>query len=574
MSNNIEKIRHSLAHILAHAVKEIYPGAKLGMGPAIENGFYYDFDNIELGEKDLMNIEQKMKEIIKQNISFEQETVSKERAKEIFKDEPYKLELINDIEEKEVSVYKSGSFIDLCSGPHVKKSQEVDSQSFMLDRIAGAYFKGSEKNKMLQRIYGIAFNSKKELKNYLQQREEAKKRDHRKLGAELDLFCFSDIVGSGFPLFTPKGTIVIEQLKKKIEEICKNYGFQKVLTPHLAKIELYELSGHAKKFSEELFRVSSTQGHSFTIRPVLCPHQTQIYASKIRSYRELPIRYMESEKMYRAEKPGEVRGLSRVYGITIEDGHSFCQTSQVKDEIKGMINIIKEFYDLFGLWKNNRVFLSVRDYDHPEKYIGESDDWDLCEKILQEVSDEMNLEAEKQEGEAAIYGPKLDFMFKDVTGREIQIPTVQVDFATPKRFNLSYIDKEGKEQHPVMVHRAVIGSYERFIALLLEHYAGNLPFWLSPEQARIIPVSEKFTDYAKEVLSQLEKREIRSTISNENETLGKKIRNGEIQKIPYLLVVGEKEQKENTVSVRYRGKDEGEVSIEKFIDRIKKEKSI
>ncbi len=575
---NIEKVRHSLSHILAKAVKELYPEAALGMGPATENGFYYDFDRIKIGEDDLLKIEERMREIIKEDISFVKKKKNKEEVLEIFKNEPYKLEIIEDIEKedgnKNFTVYESGNFIDLCEGPHVKRSKEIPLKSFKLERIAGAYFKGLEKRPMLKRIYGLAFASEDELKTYLKNREEAAERDHRKWGARLDLFCFSDLVGPGFPLFTPRGTIVISELKKKIEEICENYGFQKVLTPHLAKIELYEKSGHAKKFSEELFHVSSENKHEFAIRPVLCPHQTQIYASKIRSYRDLPIRYMESEKQYRAEKPGEVKGLSRVYGITIEDGHCFCTTDQVKDEIKGIIAIIKDFYSLFDLWGNHRTCLSLRDYSHPENYIGEKEDWDLCEKILGEVAEEMDLDAERQEGEAAIYGPKIDFMFKDAMDNEIQIPTVQIDFATPKRFDLTYIDENGKEQTPIMVHRAVLGSYERFIALLLEHFNGALPFWLSPEQVRIIPVSEKFSDYAEKLCQALKKEKIRVTIDREGETLSKKIRNGEIQKIPYLLVVGEKEKKASSASVRYNGNDEGAVSFSNLIERIKKEKEL
>ncbi len=575
---NIAKIRHSLSHILAKAVKELYPEAALGMGPATENGFYYDFDRIKIGEDDLLKIEERMKEIIKEDISFAKKEKGKDEALKIFKNEPYKLEIIEDIEREDnknkFTVYESGNFIDLCEGPHVKNSKEIPSDGFKLERIAGAYFKGSEERPMLKRIYGLAFNNKGELDSYLSKKKEAEQRDHRKLGTQLDLFCFSDLTGPGFPLFTPRGTIVINELKRKIEEICENYGFQRVLTPHLAKIELYEKSGHTKKFSEELFHVSSENKHEFVIRPVLCPHQTQIYASKIRSYKELPIRYMESEKMYRAEKPGEVRGLSRVYAITVEDGHSFCTIKQVKDEIKGMIAIIKDFYGLFGLWGNHQTYLSLRDYDHPEKYIGEKEDWDLCEKILEEVAEELNLEIKKQEGEAAIYGPKIDFMFKDAMDNEIQIPTVQIDFATPKRFNLTYIDENGKEESPIMVHRAVLGSYERFIALLLEHYNGSLPFWLSPEQVRIVPVSEKFSDYAQEVYQSLKGEKIRVSIDQDGETLSKKIRNGEVQKIPYLLVVGEKEKKTNSVSVRYNGKDEGEISCLDLIERLKKEKEI
>ena len=335
-------------------------------------------------------------------------------------------------------------------------------------------------------LYGVVFANQDELEQYIERQEQAKLRDHRKLGQELDLFCFSDLVGPGLPLYTPRGTIIISQLQSYVERICNKYGFEKVKTPHLAKRLLFETSGHAAKFSDELFSVTSPKGHDFSLKPVICPHQTQIYASRNRSYKDLPIRYMESDKQYRAEKTGEIGGLNRVYAITVEDGHSFCRVDQVKQEVINMVNIIKDFYSALGLWGNHWVSLSVRDYSHPEKYIGNSDDWDLCEKMLQEISEELHLDAKRCEGEAALYGPKLDFMFKDALGKEIQIPTVQLDFATPKRFGLTYTDTDGEEVSPVMVHRAILGSYERFLVLLIEHFAGWLPFWLAPEQIRIL----------------------------------------------------------------------------------------
>jgi threonyl-tRNA synthetase len=399
--------------------------------------------------------------------------------------------------------------------------------------------------------------------------EEAEKRDHRKLGKELDLFCFSDLVGPGLPLYTPKGTILKEELQKHIESVCKKYGFQKVSAPSLAKVELFEISGHAKKFSDELFHVSSEKKHDFVLKPVQCPHQTQIYASKTRSYKDLPIRYMESDKQYRAEKTGEDGGLSRVYAITVEDGHSFCRVDQVKDEIKNMVDIIRDFYSALGLWDNHWVSLSVRDYAHPEKYIGETEDWDTCEKMLQEISDEMKLDAKKCEGEAALYGPKLDFMFKDATGREIQIPTVQIDFATPKRFGLEYVNKEGKKDSPVMVHRAILGSYERFLVLLIEHYAGAFPTWLSPVQVMILPVSEKFKDYGQNIKNQLVDSDIRAEIDDSDESLGKRIRAAKLQKIPYILVVGEKESTTDSVAVNSRDNNKPEtMKIEEFLEKI------
>ena len=566
----IENIRHSLAHLLAIAVLDAYPKAKLGMGPAIDNGFYYDFDDLDITQADLKKIEKKMKELIRKDLKFEQELITKERAKKLFKDQKYKLEMIKDIEDKKVSIYKTGDFVDLCKGPHIKSTKDIKFDAFKLDRIAGAYWKGNEKNKMLTRIYGLAFQSKKELNDYKNLVQEAAKRDHRKLGKKLDLFYFSDLVGPGLPLFTPNGTILKELLQKEVESICSDYGFLKVSTPHIAKIGLYETSGHAKKFKEELFHVSSEHGHEFVLKPVLCPHQTQIYASKPRSYRDLPIRYMESDKMYRAEKPGEIGGLNRVYAITIEDGHTFCTLDQVKDEIKGLINIIKKFYKPLGLWDNTITRLSLRDKDQPEKYIGDEKDWKLAEKILGEIADEMKLGAEKIEGEAALYGPKIDFSFKDALGKEIQIPTVQIDFATPKRFGLTYTDKDGVEKTPVMVHRAILGSYERFIALLLEHFVGAFPLWLSPVQVQVIPISEKHNKYASDVFKTLKENDIRVELIDKNETISKKIREGETKRVPYLLIVGDQEKKNKSINVRERNKAKtSEIKIDSFIKIIK-----
>ena len=573
----LEIKRHSLAHILATAVLEMFPEAKFGVGPNIENGFYYDFDLPRtLIPEDLPILEKKMKEIIKKGVPFEKQVVNHDKAIELYEKagQNYKVEILNDeAKDNEVSLYKTGDFVDLCKGPHIDSTNEIDFTSFKLTKISGAYWRGDEKNKMLQRIYGIAFSNKKELKEYLKLVEEVAKRDHRKLGKELDLFCFSDLVGPGLPLFTPKGVVIIDELRKHIEKVCAGYGFQKVITPHLAKIGLYEISGHADKFSKELFHVSSEQKHDFVMKPVQCPHQTQIYASKQRSYRDLPIRYMESEKQYRAEKSGEVGGLNRVYAITVEDGHSFCRVEQVKEEVKNMINIIKDFYSALGLWGNHWISLSVRDYSHPEKYIGDPQDWDKCEKMLEDVAKEMKLDAKKIEGEAALYGPKLDFMFRDSLGKEIQIPTVQLDFATPKRFNLVYTNEKGKEEFVVMVHRAILGSYERFLALLIEHFAGAFPLWLSPIQVKILPVSsEKHLDYAQKINALLLENNIRVEINDDNESIGKKIREAEKQKIPYMLVVGEKEAESNSVAVRPRGsRDIKTIKVEKFIEKIKKE---
>jgi threonyl-tRNA synthetase len=584
--NKLETARHSLAHILATAVLDMFPEAKFGTGPATENGFFYDFELPRtLIPEDLPILEEKMRAIIKANIKIEEASTDIKKIEEDFikAQQPYKVELINDIKsqlsspDSEISIYKINGFVDLCKGPHLDSTGEIDPESFKLSRISGAYWKSNEKNKQLQRIYGLAFENKKELDEYLKQIEEAEKRDHRKIGKDLDLFCFSDLVGPGLPLFTPKGVIIIEELKKHIENVCRNHGFEKVMCPSLAKIELFEMSGHAKKFGEELFKVTSSREHDFALKPVQCPHHTQIYASKSRSYRDLPIRYMESDKMYRAEKSGEVGGLSRVYAITVEDGHSFCRIDQVKEEVKNLINIIKDFYSAIGMWDNHWVSLSVRDYDHPEKYIGEKEDWDFCEKMLEEISNEMGLDAKRSEGEAALYGPKIDFMFKDALGKEIQIPTVQLDFATPKRFELSYINEKGEKENPVMVHRAVLGSYERFLVLLIEHFAGAFPLWLSPIQIKIVPVSEKFNKYGNKILEELKKNNIRAEIDESDESLGKRIRNAEKQKIPYILVVGEKEESSESVAIRSRDTKEQTVLkttefVEKTLEEIKNKK--
>lgn len=457
----------------------------------------------------------------------------------------------------------------------VEKMKEIDNNIFVkLLRISGVYYEGIINNEMINRISGKSFYSQKELDDYEEFLEEAKSRDHRKIGQDLDLFCFSDYVGPGLPLYTPRGTIVIDELKKEMERICKKYGFEKVSCPSLADISLFETSGHAKKFNDELFRVSSPKGHEFALKPVQCPHHTQIYASKIRSYKDLPIRYMESDKQYRAELQGAVsNGLSRTYAFTVEDGHIFCTREQVKQEIINICKLIEEFYSNMGLWNNHWVSLSVRDYDHPEKYIGDLDDWELCEKLLQEISDELCLDAKRCEGEAALYGPKLDFMFKDALGREIQIPTVQVDFATPKRFGLFYINENGEKETPVMVHRAVLGSYERFLVLLLEQFKGVLPIWLSPVQVNIIPVNIKYHDeYCKKVLELLADEEIRVSYDDSKEQMNKKVRESNIMKNPCTLILGDKERDNNLVSFKMYGSSQTiSVSIEDFISMIKSE---
>ena len=456
-----------------------------------------------------------------------------------------------------------------------KEMKRLDNRLFVkLLRISGVYVDGDASGEMITRISGKAFPSEEKLNEYLSFLTEAKMNDHRKLGQDLDLFCFSDYVGAGLPLYTPRGTIVKDELQKEIERVCRKYGFQKVSCPSLANISLFETSGHAKKFNDELFRVSSPKGHEFVLKPVQCPHHTQIYASKIRSYRDLPIRYMESDKQYRAELPGAVgNSLSRVYAITVEDGHSFCRVDQVKQEVIQMCNLIRDFYSRMGLWNEVWVSLSVRDGDHLEKYIGEQSDWDICEKMLQEVSDELGLQAKRCEGEAALYGPKLDFMFKDSLGREMQIPTVQVDFATPKRFDLSYIDEKGKKQHPVMVHRAVLGSYERFLVLLLEQFKGVLPIWLSPVQVNIVPVNIRYHDcYCRELFSLLNDEEIRVSYDDSKESMSKKMMNSNKLKNPITVIIGDRERDNRLISFRkYDSNETISMGIEEFIQYLKKE---
>lgn len=453
--------------------------------------------------------------------------------------------------------------------------RKIDNDVYVkLLRVSGVYFEGNANNKMIQRIVGKSFESKEDLDKYNVFIEEAKERDHRKIGQDLDLFCFSDYVGAGLPLFTPRGTIIIDELKREMERVCRKYGFEKVSCPSLADISLFETSGHAQKFNEELFRVESPKGHKFVLKPVQCPHHTQIFASKLRSYKDLPIRYMESDKQYRAELQGAVgNSLSRVYAITVEDGHVFCTREQVKQEIINICNLIKDFYSRMGLWENHWVSLSVRDYEHPKKYIGEKSDWDLCESLLQEISDELRLDAKRCEGEAALYGPKLDFMFRDALDREIQIPTVQLDFATPKRFGLFYIDENGEKQTPVMVHRAVLGSYERFLVLLLEQFKGVLPVWLSPVQVNIVPVNMKYHDeYCQKLKQILIDEDIRVSYDDSKEQMGKKIRQSNVMKNPYTLIIGDNERDNNLISFRKYGSEETmSMSIEEFISFMKKE---
>lgn len=588
--DNMHKIRHSLAHILAAVALNKHPEAKFGVGPVVENGFYYDMLlNEPLKLDELKSIESDMRKIISSGIDFVREEWAIDDAIKYFskKGQVYKVELLKDLKQKgttsitdtgdsdlveggdsveKVTVYKTGEFVDLCKGPHVSNTAELSKIGFKLTKIAGAYWRGKEENDQLQRIYGVAFTTESELSKFLNMLEEAEKRDHRKLGKELDLFTFSDLVGPGLPMYTPRGTVLIEELKAVLKDLGAKYDMQQVSIPHLAKIELYNTSGHADKFEDELFMVQSHYKQEFVLKPVNCPHHTQIYASRPRSYRDLPIRYVEQTMQYRDEKPGELGGLQRTRGFTVDDGHTFCSLEQIEQEVEMMIEIISGFYQSLGLWGNHWVSLSVRDSKSPDKYIGDDKDWEQSEFILDKLAKSKGLNAKRMDGEAALYGPKLDFMFKDALGRETQLATVQLDFATPKRFELVYTDQEGSEVNPIMIHRAIFGSFERFIMILIEHFAGAFPLWLAPEQVRVIPVSEKYSDYANGVGLKLKESNIRVVIDDSPESLGKRIRNAEVMKVPYILVVGEKEASSNTVAVRkYQKGDLGSSSIEDFL---------
>lgn len=573
-------MRHSLAHITAQAVQHLWPEAKFGVGPVVENGFYYDID---LGEKKISEdnfgkIEKEMRKIIAADYPFEKSDMAIDAAIEWAQSagQPYKEELLNDLrrsgttiakdlDAKElglvsdgesavetVSFYKDGDFTDLCRGPHAESTGKVGV--FKLMRIAGAYWRGNEKNAQMQRLYGVAFATQQELDQHLEMLKEAKLRDHRKLGQELDLFTFSPLVGAGLPLYTPRGTVLIQELKNALSEINKNYDMQMVSIPHLAKIDLYKISGHADKFADELFHVKSHYDQEFVLKPVNCPHHTQIYAGKPRSYRDLPLRYIEQTMQYRDEKPGQIGGLSRTRGFTVDDGHTFCRVDQIQQEVSTLIEVVKDFYSNLGLWGNHWVSLSVRENNAQDKYVGSVEDWDEAEKMLENAASNYQLDAKRMEGEAAIYGPKLDFMFKDALGRETQLATIQLDFAMPKRFELTYTDDQGEQQPPVMIHRAILGSFERFIMLIIEHYGGKFPLWLAPEQLRIVQVNDsaEVVEFVAKLRDLAKERDIRTTVDNTNESVGKKIRNAELMKVPYTLVVGEKEVSEGKLTPRVR----------------------
>lgn len=575
MAENIDKIRHSLAHILAQAVLELFPKAKLGMGPAIENGFYYDFQMpAEFAPEQLSRLEAKMHEIISQNQKFEKEEVAKLKAKKLFAGQPYKLEIVAELPGKTVTTYTNGSFTDLCKGPHIKNTKEIDQNAFKLTRVAGAYWKGSEKNKMLTRIYGVAFASEKKLTDYLKMMEEAEKRDHRVLGEKLDLFIFSDIVGKGLPLFTEKGAAIRRELEKLVVEEEIRRGYKHVCTPELAKVDLFKKSGHYPYYKDSMYPVMKIDEEELILRPMTCPHHYQLYLAKPRSYRELPFKIAEIAKQFRYEKSGELTGLIRVRSFCLADSHIICQKEQAENEIKQVLDLIEHMAGVFGLKPSvdYKYRLSLGSRKDSKKYYKDDKAWAFAENVLRKVLKDKNAPFFEAENEAAFYGPKIDIQMKNFLGKEDTAFTVQYDFVAPKRFDLNFTNSKGEKEEAIVIHRSSIGAIERTMAFLIEKYAGNFPVWLAPVQAAIIPISEKHQDYAKEIAENLKNAGIRFETKYENETLGKKIREAEMQKIPYLIVVGDKEIEAKTVSIRERGKgDQGALKVDDFIQKVLKE---
>ncbi|MBN1325502.1 threonine--tRNA ligase [Candidatus Falkowbacteria bacterium] len=585
----LDIMRHSVSHLMAAAVKELYGDVKFAIGPTIEDGFYYDFDlgKKTLSEQDLPKIEEKMKEIAKQNLKFEREELKIADALKKVNDQPYKQELIKDLEkegEKKVSFYKLGNiFEDLCKGPHIKSTKEIGV--FKLLRVSGAYWRGDERNKMLQRIYGTAFEKQKDLDNYLKMLEEAEKRDHRKIGKEQELFLIDKTVGLGLPMWFPKGALIWRVMEEFwYQEHLKN-GYELVRSPHIGSRNLWETSGHWGFFSQNMYpslEVGQTLEDAkaakkaevkeeYLLKPMNCPFHVILYKARPRSYRELPLRWAECGTVYRYEKAGELSGLTRVRGFTQDDAHIICSKKQVKTELLRVADFITHMLSTFG-FKDYNVYLSLRDPRNKEKYAGNDEGWEFTEKIMEEVADEKKLNYKKELGEAAFYGPKLDYKIKDCLGREWQCSTLQFDFNLPERFDMKFVNDQGKEERPYMLHRALFGSFERFIGVLIEHYAGALPLWLSPIQARIINVGSAHEKYCQEVHERLLKDGIRSELDILNETVGNKIRKAEKEKIPFILVVGDKEIAAKAVAVRKRGEgDKGPQDLEKFVDMIKKE---
>ena len=566
---------HSSAHLLAEALQELYPGVKFGIGPAIENGFYYDIDPGEhqITAADFGKIEKKMLELAQRKEEIKRADISKEDALKLFGDrgEKYKCELISELEDGHITTYTQGSFTDLCRGPHIPNTAPIKAVKIM--SLAGAYWRGDEKRDQLVRVYGVTFPKKKMLDEYLALLEEAKKRDHRKLGKEMELFAFSQNVGAGLPLWLPKGAALRDRLEQFLRKIQKKYGYLQVITPHIGNKMLYVTSGHYAKYGKDSFQPIHTpeEGEEYLLKPMNCPHHCEIFKAFPRSYRELPLRLAEFGTVYRYEQSGELHGLTRVRGFTQDDAHIFCAPEQIKEEFLKVMDII--FYIFKALnFENFEAQISLRDPKNKEKYIGSDENWHLAETAIIEACKEKGLKARKELGEAAFYGPKLDFMVKDAIGRRWQLGTIQVDYNLPERFQLEYTGSDNQKHRPVMIHRAPFGSMERFVAVLLEHTAGKFPLWLTPEQAVILPISEKFNDYAYEVKRQLEEHDIRVEVDDRNEKIGKKIRDNELKRIPYMLIVGEKEAENGEVSVRKQGEgDKGSQKIITFAQNLEAE---
>jgi threonyl-tRNA synthetase len=567
---------HSSAHLMAEALEALYPGTKFGIGPAIENGFYYDIEpgnGAVITESELPRIEEKMYELARTNSAYVRHEISKKDVMDYFtqKGDEYKLELIGELEDGTITVYKQGNFTDLCRGPHLPDTSHI--KAIKLLSVAGAYWRGDEKRKQLTRIYGIAFPKKQLLDEYLTMLEQAKARDHRKIGKELELFTFSQKVGQGLPLWLPKGALLRERLESFLRRIQVKHGYLPVITPHIGQKELYVTSGHWEKYGKDSFRPiqTPTEGEEFLLKPMNCPHHCEIYKSKPRSYKDLPVRFAEFGTVYRYEQSGELHGLTRVRGFTQDDAHLFCRPDQVKDEFKKVIDIVFAVFKAFD-FQAFTAQVSLRDPENKEKYIGSDENWIKAERAIIEATEEKGLTTVIVPGEAAFYGPKLDFMVKDALGRQWQLGTIQVDYNLPDRFELEYIGSDDQRHRPVMIHRAPFGSMERFVAVLIEHTAGKFPLWLAPDQVVVLPISEKYHVYAEKVLNFLNNYDIRTLIDSRNEKIGKKIRDNELKRIPYLLIVGEKEENEGTVSVRRQGDgDKGSFTLEEFKDLIGKE---
>lgn len=568
----LETMRHSAAHIMAEAVLSVFPDAKFGIGPAIADGFYYDFELPRpLTPDDLPVITAKMNEIIAGNLPFTREEITKEEAKKKFADQPYKLELIDEIAEDNVSLYRQGSFTDLCRGPHIESTGEIPRDAFRLDKIAGAYWKGSEKNPMLQRIYGLLFSSKRELREYLEKQEEIKKRDHRKIGRDLDLFAFSDLVGKGLPLFTEKGSIIRRELERFVVDEEIKRGYKHVYTPDLANIALYKTSGHYPYYKDTMYPVMKVEEEELMLRPMTCPHHFELYASKPRSYRELPFRIAELAKQFRYEKSGELTGLMRVRSFCLADSHIICQPEQATSEINTVLDLIEHVAATLGLdtGDNYRYRLSLGDRKDNSKYYKDDQAWDFAEDLLRKVLLQRDANFYEAEKEAAFYGPKIDIQMKNFAGKEDTVFTVQYDFVMPKRFKLTYIDKDQQEKEPVVIHRSSIGAIERTMAFLIEHYIGAFPVWLSPVQVAIIPVADRHIEYADKLRIELQNAGVRVEIDDQPGTVNHKIRQAQLNKVPYMMIIGDKEVDNNTVSVRCRsGEQKNGISFGSFRELI------